>query len=629
MPNAFGVHLSPGEGGWDDATLDLAVSLGCVGVKIPNPSRDIVVRAARRFKWVILRPMPDHVHDATPAMYAEVTRQYVQWFREAGRSDAPLVQIGNEHNSDWEWGGPLPADAASRSARWYIECATAVIGAGGIPITTPAAQYNPMFPGGTDAWYEQYYSEFPKSSRGLQVLSQSLLGAHNYSHTHDGFTLNDRRGFQLPVWLHDLVLRITGQDRPVVCLESGTWPVWVGNDENLYAAMIAAQVAAACGLPATDPKTGQVVTPLPSYVKIISLWTLGVQPHDQHIWDVHDLRRHPLAQQKIRALNLNGGQQPMPDTWRLAEFRMLTACENHFMHNLFVRILDADGNPKDGVKVVVFSHSTGQSYVLTSGDKGPGKCEFDLWADDYQAWLQDAPDLKTPHFTTVIWGKDEMCNGSYGNSTRHFSYQATYMVGNNPTPIPVPPSSGDQFEQDGATRGVNNCGLTEVRGVVRDEHGRPLQGATVRYASTGGWSALSWPSDSEGKYNGFLNNRPVPGDWIAYIEQQGKQVSPSVAFKTAASCNAGDWNTVFVDFKRKGQTPTEPPAPPPVTEYKFTQGFLEYAKAHPELGLIPLSLELGIHPKGDVVCSTMNTKNGRRGMLIWIHDGSVHYVEEK
>lgn len=65
----------------------------------------------------------------------------------------------------------------------------------------------------------------------------------------------------------------------------------------------------------------------------------------------------------------------------LAEMRKLTPCENHGMHNIFVKVVDAAGNPIDGV-VLIQTPAGQMGNVLdkqVSGSKGPGLAEFVMW----------------------------------------------------------------------------------------------------------------------------------------------------------------------------------------------------------------------------------------------------------
>jgi len=73
---------------------------------------------------------------------------------------------------------------------------------------------------------------------------------------------------------------------------------------------------------------------------------------------------------------------PKPTTqFSVIEKRRLTPCENRGKHNIFIKIVDAGGNPVDGVTLV--QSAAGQSGNVmdktVSGTKGPGLAEFAMW----------------------------------------------------------------------------------------------------------------------------------------------------------------------------------------------------------------------------------------------------------
>jgi hypothetical protein len=58
-------------------------------------------------------------------------------------------------------------------------------------------------------------------------------------------------------------------------------------------------------------------------------------------------------------------------------------------HSIFVTVLDANGNPMDGV----FIEDTGHAVPpKTSGEKGPGKVEYDLWKNGFSLYVSKNPD---------------------------------------------------------------------------------------------------------------------------------------------------------------------------------------------------------------------------------------------
>ena len=65
----------------------------------------------------------------------------------------------------------------------------------------------------------------------------------------------------------------------------------------------------------------------------------------------------------------------------VVESRRLTPCENRGMHNVFVQVVDAAGNPVDGVTLVQTPNGQPGNVLdkQMSGSKGPGKAEFLMW----------------------------------------------------------------------------------------------------------------------------------------------------------------------------------------------------------------------------------------------------------
>lgn len=56
----------------------------------------------------------------------------------------------------------------------------------------------------------------------------------------------------------------------------------------------------------------------------------------------------------------------------------------NWRHNVFVTVVDAAGNPLDGVVVA----DKWGNYEIPSGDKGPGRCDFDLWANSLELYVK-------------------------------------------------------------------------------------------------------------------------------------------------------------------------------------------------------------------------------------------------
>ncbi len=152
----------------------------------------------------------------------------------------------------------------------------------------------------------------------------------------------------------------------------------------------------------------------------------------------------PVVQQPAAAAVAAAAAAPAPTAkpsrqYQLVEWRHLSGCENHFNHNMFVKVVDAGGNPLDGVKVgLKAGDMTGDLLDLqVSGAKGPGLLEFVLYKGGaYAAFVTE--DGKNPANTDVtppsatvrdpdgnIWPA-ERCNDSYGNEMGHNSFNVIF-----------------------------------------------------------------------------------------------------------------------------------------------------------------------------------------------------------
>jgi hypothetical protein len=79
----------------------------------------------------------------------------------------------------------------------------------------------------------------------------------------------------------------------------------------------------------------------------------------------------------------------------LVEYRILTIQENGGCvgaHNIFVTVLDTNGNPLDGVTI----GNTWTNEVHVTGEKGPGKCEYDLYSNGYEVLVLNDPSAGRP-----------------------------------------------------------------------------------------------------------------------------------------------------------------------------------------------------------------------------------------
>ena len=89
-----------------------------------------------------------------------------------------------------------------------------------------------------------------------------------------------------------------------------------------------------------------------------------------------------VEQAPVAAVAVAAAAPPKPAVqFTLVESRRLTPCENRGKHNIFIKIVDAGGNPVDGVMLLQTTHGQiGNVQDKTvSGTKGPGLAEFALW----------------------------------------------------------------------------------------------------------------------------------------------------------------------------------------------------------------------------------------------------------
>ncbi|MFN8457896.1 MAG: hypothetical protein U0401_25140 [Anaerolineae bacterium] len=63
-------------------------------------------------------------------------------------------------------------------------------------------------------------------------------------------------------------------------------------------------------------------------------------------------------------------------SWRLWPLALNSGCAKG-MHEIFIHVLDANGQPLDGVVL----GDTWNNVEVTSGNKGPGRTEIDLWTN--------------------------------------------------------------------------------------------------------------------------------------------------------------------------------------------------------------------------------------------------------
>lgn len=122
-----------------------------------------------------------------------------------------------------------------------------------------------------------------------------------------------------------------------------------------------------------------------------------------------------------------------PYPFGVAEYRRLSCDENRGMANLFIEVLNAAGQPMDGVKLL-FNTADGKNPFNTfTGEKGPGKAEFALvsgvshggeWTIEVDSASGGSP--RAVGLRTTL--PDDPCP-SRGNTTGHYSYKVVFQEG--------------------------------------------------------------------------------------------------------------------------------------------------------------------------------------------------------
>ncbi len=118
----------------------------------------------------------------------------------------------------------------------------------------------------------------------------------------------------------------------------------------------------------------------------------------------------------------------------LVEKRRLTPCENKGKHNIYIDVVDANGNPVNGVWVVqaVYNNLGRVLDKQRTGAKGPGKAEFLMWKHGtYSVFISfdgvhpASSDIAQP--LTSALPDEAMCkDGGGGNTLYHNSFHLTF-----------------------------------------------------------------------------------------------------------------------------------------------------------------------------------------------------------
>ena len=121
--------------------------------------------------------------------------------------------------------------------------------------------------------------------------------------------------------------------------------------------------------------------------------------------------------------------------YKLLESRRLTPCENRGMHNIFIKVVDAAGNPVDGVTLVQTPAGQIGNVLdkMVSGTKGPGMAEFVMWHfANYDVYATN--DGANPTGSDIAQGlnsnfTDEAAcaDGGGGNTLFHNSFNVVFQ----------------------------------------------------------------------------------------------------------------------------------------------------------------------------------------------------------
>ena len=240
--------------------------------------------------------------------------------------------------------------------------------------------------------------------------------------------------------------------------------------------------------------------------------------------------------------------------------RRLTACENKGKHNIFLKVLDENDQPLDGVTLVQVPQGEIGSVLdrKVSGSKGSGLLEFDMWAHAYYAvYVVESSTGTLPansHIAEPLhtnFTDEEQCqDGGGGNTLYHNSFEVIFRRGNLPLPLPTttpevtpeptntvtpspteeptttPPPTGYLFNEASVTRCDPQAAGTWFDGMVT-LNGQPANGYNVVYSwlpdgppctepvITGPHYGYTW---NDGYYSHLVGvGSPRAGDWYVWI----------------------------------------------------------------------------------------------------------------
>ena len=115
----------------------------------------------------------------------------------------------------------------------------------------------------------------------------------------------------------------------------------------------------------------------------------------------------------------------------------------NWRHNIFVTVVDINGEPLDGLIVA----DKFDNYALLTGSKGPGRADFDLWANSLELFVKSGEDgtpyrsemtrrlsSDAPEISDMIIGgvcnKEAECQAKLASGSfcyGHYSYEVTFQ----------------------------------------------------------------------------------------------------------------------------------------------------------------------------------------------------------
>jgi hypothetical protein len=111
------------------------------------------------------------------------------------------------------------------------------------------------------------------------------------------------------------------------------------------------------------------------------------------------------------------------------------------LHNIYLTVVDASGGPLDGIILEEVNNDPHEQVV--TGNKGPGKTEFTMWAGDYrfkvvgntsgQTFNSETTHVLSIVFEHAVW--DDLIRGGICTDEAscralgpmHFSYNVTFQ----------------------------------------------------------------------------------------------------------------------------------------------------------------------------------------------------------